>query len=427
MTSVTPSEQPPHPAADRMRFRLTTNWRLILAAGVVLAALVITGIISVFAGFLMMAAFVLLVMLLPAEPVEKTAAVNTMPVMPAVAESSPDEVLRRFADALPEACYLLDRRGIVRYANERARSAYRFRLGEQLMSRLRAPDLVSAFEGVAQGGEPARVEFGERVPTERWYGAWFAALDPQDRRSPIIFTIEDLSERRSADRVRVDFVANASHELRTPLASLAGFIETLQGPAKDDAVARERFLKIMQEQAERMTRLVDDLLSLSRVEMKAHMRPSDRVDLVVVLRHVVDALEPLAQALGVRIEPELPEEPVMVRGDRDELTQLFENLVENAAKYGQSGERVVLALGTRDTVPFVSVQDFGPGIPADDIPRLTERFYRVDVEASRRHRGTGLGLAIVKHILARHQARIAVQSKLGEGSTFIVTFPAERP
>jgi two-component system phosphate regulon sensor histidine kinase PhoR len=233
-----------------------------------------------------------------------------------------------------------------------------------------------------------------------------------------------MSERKSADRVRVDFVANASHELRTPLASLAGFIETLQGPARDDTVARDRFLGIMREQAERMSRLVNDLLSLSRIEMKAHVRPSDNVDLVAVVRHVVDALEPLARDLGVTIKTETPASTVRVVGDGDELTQVFENLIENACKYGQSGKRVVVMVAVGEGgAPTVSVRDFGPGIPAEHQPRLTERFYRVDLEDSRRHRGTGLGLAIVKHILARHQARMTVESKLGEGATFTVSFP----
>jgi two-component system phosphate regulon sensor histidine kinase PhoR len=235
--------------------------------------------------------------------------------------------------------------------------------------------------------------------------------------------VDDMSERRNADRVRVDFVANASHELRTPLASLAGFIETLQGPARDDPAARERFLSIMHEQAERMSRLVNDLLSLSRIEMKAHVRPSDRVDLSTVISHVADSLEPLARDLGVVVETVLPETTVTLIGDRDELTQVFENLIENACKYGQNGQRVVVTLGVDGGGTHVSVRDFGPGIPDEHIPRLTERFYRVDLETSRRHRGTGLGLAIVKHILARHQARMSVESRLGEGSTFTVTFP----
>jgi two-component system, OmpR family, phosphate regulon sensor histidine kinase PhoR len=240
-----------------------------------------------------------------------------------------------------------------------------------------------------------------------------------------VLIIDDLTERRRSERIRVDFVANASHELRTPLASLTGFIETLQGPARDDPVARERFLAIMRSQATRMSRLIDDLLSLSRIELKAHMRPSGEADLVAIIHHLADALEPLARELGVTIETELPAAPVIVRGERDELIQVFANLIENAGKYGQVGERVVVRVTAQgaDGGPAVSVRDFGPGIAAEHLPRLTERFYRADIEASPKHRGTGLGLAIAKHILTRHQARLTIESRLGEGATFTVIFP----
>jgi two-component system phosphate regulon sensor histidine kinase PhoR len=200
---------------------------------------------------------------------------------------------------------------------------------------------------------------------------------------------------------------------------------TLQGPARDDPQARERFLRIMRDQAARMSRLIDDLLSLSRIELKAHLRPSDQVDLSAIVRQVADALEPLARELDVRIEVSTPEAPVMVVGDRDELIQVVENLVENGCKYGQSGGRVEVPVvaGEGGAAPSLSVRDHGPGIDAEH-PRLTERFYRVDVADSRKHRGTGLGLAIAKHIIARHHARLTVESRRGEGALFTVTFPA---
>lgn len=333
----------------------------------------------------------------------------------------------QFANALPSACFIVDRRGVVRHANRLAASAFGIRAGEALTFRLRVPDLVAAFDSVAKGGPPAMVEFSERVPTERWFSAWFAPLAGTEF---IVLVLDDQSERRKADKIRVDFVANASHELRTPLASLAGFIETLQGPAREDVAAREKFLKIMQEQAERMSRLVNDLLSLSRIEMKQHVVPADTVDLVSLVGEVKAALEPLAADLGVTIAVNAPSEAIAVKGDRDELVQVFENLIENGAKYGQAGGRVEIAIapGSGGAGPSVSVRDFGPGIPEEHIPRLTERFYRVDLDASRKHRGTGLGLAIVKHILARHRARMVVESRLGEGATFRVDFPqAESP
>lgn len=338
-----------------------------------------------------------------------------------------EPLLARVVDALPDPALVADRRGTVRTLNQRAIAALSLRAGNSLRFRLRVPDVLDAFDRVAKGGTAERIEFVERVPTERWYAASIARLELPGTPAGglVLVSLDDLTERRRMDRIRVDFVANASHELRTPLASLTGFIETLQGPARNDPAARERFLSIMHDQAERMGRLVNDLLSLSRVEMKAHVRPTDQIDLNAVVSHVADALGPLATDLGVQIATVLPEVPVEVTGDRDELVQVFENLIENACKYGQSGKRVVVTVTAASPAagPAVSVRDFGPGIAEEHVPRLTERFYRVDVEVSRRHRGTGLGLAIVKHILARHQARMTVDSRPGEGATFNVTFP----
>jgi two-component system phosphate regulon sensor histidine kinase PhoR len=211
--------------------------------------------------------------------------------------------------------------------------------------------------------------------------------------------------------------------LRTPLASLRGFIETLLGPARNDPAAHERFLTIMLEQVTRMSRLVDDLMSLSRLELKARVTPEDAVDLVPLIGSVCDALAPLADDLDVEIKLHLPDHPVTVTGDRDELTQVFENLIENACKYGQDGKIVDVMLIDKPNQPVeVSVVDYGPGIPEEQVPRLTERFYRVNVESSRSKKGTGLGLAIVKHILTRHRARLLIRSEIGRGSTFIVRF-----
>jgi len=406
--------------------RLSDSRWLIAALALILVILTAAGFVSFAAAGGIFVAVVALIALLPrARPISRADPVAT----PVVA--LPDGGVRAFAEALPDPCFVLDRRGLVHYANERAVATFNIKAGESLTFRLRNPDLTDAFARVARGGPPERVEFAERIPTERWTAGWFAGLGASDGPSGefIILTLADLTEQRRTDRIRVDFVANASHELRTPLASLAGFIETLQGPAREDAEARARFLEIMRDQATRMSRLVDDLMSLSRIEMKAHVRPVNRIDLVATVRHVTDALEPLAHELGVTIETVLPDTEVELVGDRDELIQVFENLIENACKYGQSGKRVVVTLtpGEAANGPTVSVRDFGPGIPEEHVPRLTERFYRVDVEASRKHRGTGLGLAIVKHILARHHARMKIESKLGEGADFRVTFPQASP
>jgi two-component system phosphate regulon sensor histidine kinase PhoR len=223
--------------------------------------------------------------------------------------------------------------------------------------------------------------------------------------------------------MRADFVANASHELRTPLASLSGFIDTLQGPARGDASARERFLGIMVDQARRMSRLIDDLLSLSRVELNEHVRPQTVVDLSPIVSHVCDTLSPLARDRGVELVVTGKDSALPVQGERDELIRLFENLVENALKYGAPGKRVEVAMEQDANDALVTVRDFGPGIAREHLPRLTERFYRVDAETSRAEGGTGLGLAIVKHILARHRGRLSIESELGQGAQFVVRIP----
>ncbi len=236
----------------------------------------------------------------------------------------------------------------------------------------------------------------------------------------MLMTFHDQTPLRRVEEMRVDFVANASHELRTPLAALSGFIDTLQGPAKEDAGARERFLGIMRTQATRMARLIDDLLSLSRIELSAHVRPSDPIDLTPLLHQVVDGLEPLAHERGVVVSVDIPELPVVVPGDRDELLRLFENLIENGLKYGAAGGKVDVALTDVSASESlkevrVMVKDYGPGIAPEHLPRLTERFYRVDVGDSRAQGGTGLGLSLVKHILNRHRGRLMIESVPGQG------------
>ena len=237
--------------------------------------------------------------------------------------------------------------------------------------------------------------------------------------------LRDETDARRSERMGADFLANASHELRTPLASLLGFIETLQGPARKDDKARDRFLTIMRELAQRMARLVDDLLSLSRVEQHLHLQPRGRVDLVALVRHITDTLIPLAQDSGVVLAVEASES-VAVAGDRDELMRVAENLIENAIKYGASeaaDRRVVIGVGRGRAEAVLTVRDFGIGIAPEHLPRLTERFYRVDAGQSRAKGGTGLGLAIVKHVVARHRGRLKIESRQGEGSTLEVWLP----
>jgi two-component system, OmpR family, phosphate regulon sensor histidine kinase PhoR len=338
----------------------------------------------------------------------------------------PDSGLKAALEAFPRAGFILDREGVVRYANQRAAALFpATRPNDPFTLTFRLPDIGDALKQ-AQEGRASTTEYHEAGETNAYSVSLAPIRMPGQAPSFVLVTFEDVSDRLAIARMRSDFVANASHELRTPLASLTGFIETLQGSARNDPHATEKFLAIMLDQARRMRRLLDDLLSLSRVEMRVHRRPTDTVDLVGVLRHLADALAPLAQEHGVALAISVPDAPVPVLGDRDELVQVFGNLAENAIRYGASGGRAEVLLDppeSGDGSLAVHVQDYGPGIAAEHLPRLTERFYRVDVGASRQMKGTGLGLAIVKHILTRHQGRLEIRSELGKGARFTVILP----
>ncbi len=334
---------------------------------------------------------------------------------------------------LPDPVIVLDRGArVVAFNAQASAMAPALSRGEAASLALRAPEVVEAIRLAGAGAGAQRVEFSERVPVDRWLAAHIAPIDlPEGSRGTrhlLLMIFHDLTPLRRVEEMRADFVANASHELRTPLASLSGFIDTLQGPARDDPRARERFLAIMKTQAHRMARLIDDLLSLSRVELNAHVRPETPLELGAIVRQVADALQMLARERGVAIELAIPTEPLIVPGDRDELTRVFENLVENAVKYAASGKRVDISTERAQTPDgsgeaIVRVRDYGPGIAAEHLPRLTERFYRIDVGQSRAEGGTGLGLSLVKHVLNRHRGRLGIESRLGEGATFTVRLP----
>jgi two-component system phosphate regulon sensor histidine kinase PhoR len=298
---------------------------------------------------------------------------------------------------------------------------------------LRAPEVLDSITTVLATGEPADVAFGGRGPTEPIYEVRLRRLEPASRGdAAVALFFRDLTPERRIEAMRVDFVANVSHELRTPLASLVGFIDTLEGPAKNDRAARERFLAIMRAQAARMTRLIADLLQLSRVELNAHVAPSEELDLGAVVAETAGIMAALADERGVALAIVLPEQPILMLGDRDEMIRLVENLIENAIKYGGSGGQVQVAVGraaAEDGLRGVAltVRDQGPGIPPEHLPRLTERFYRVDTAESRNQGGTGLGLAIVKHIVARHRGRLTIESTPGVGTLVRVTVPEHRP
>jgi len=335
--------------------------------------------------------------------------------------------------AVPDPLILLDDRRRVVYANAQAAPFLGVVEGPRdLAAILRNPVVLGAADAVLRGEAARVVDFTVTVPIERQLQARFARIDhPSLDDAVAVLTLHDVTQLKRAEQMRADFIANASHELRTPLTTLTGFIETLRGPAREDAEARERFLAIMHEQAARMIRLVEDLLSLSRIELNEHVMPQGRVALGSLLRHLADTLELHAGERGMCIQLDLPPDLPEVLGDRDELAQVFQNLVDNGIKYGRAGSTITVAAGTgirpsysgdAGESPFVSVavRDCGEGIAREHLPRLTERFYRVDTARSREMGGTGLGLAIVKHILNRHRGFLEIESTPGTGSVFTV-------
>jgi two-component system phosphate regulon sensor histidine kinase PhoR len=396
--------------------------RVLIVVAVVLAGLVLLSQVSVVAALGAFAATAIFG-LLAGRPVPFVASPATDVVASALAVPGTSPIDPVIA-ALPDAVILLDRDSRVVAFNPPARViAPALARGTALSLALRVPEIMAAVREVEATGGVRRVEYSERVPIDRWFAVHVAPVAPAFK----LLAFQDLTPLRRVEEMRADFVANASHELRTPLAALSGFIDTLQGPAREDVAARERFLAIMKGQAGRMARLIDDLLSLSRVELNEHLPPDTPLDLVPVVRQVADGLQTLARDREVAIDIALPAEPFMVAGDRDELTRVYENLIENALKYGASGHKIEIgfsrAPGVAGPEVVVRVRDFGPGISAEHLPRLTERFYRIDVGHSRAEGGTGLGLALVKHILIRHRGRLVIESTLGQGATFTTRLP----
>ncbi len=332
-------------------------------------------------------------------------------------------------EAMPDPVLAVDRQSLVVAANRVALDIFpSLRIGSPIALASRAPEFAEALAHVLTYAEARNVGVVERYPIERRLDIALSPLPGAAADEPAaLIVLRDVSERDRLAQMRADFIAHASHELRTPLAALSGFIETLQVAAKDDPAARDRFLGIMASEARRMTRLLDDLLSLSRVEMRAHLPPSGTVAINETLREVVQSLAPLAASVDASVKLDTPDNEFFVRGDADEITQVFVNLLQNAIKYGRKGGHVgIKVTETRASNVHrlrIAVTDDGPGIAEAHLPRLVERFYRVDDKSSRDKGGTGLGLAIVKHIVGRHQGELKIDSREGHGSTFAVELP----
>jgi two-component system phosphate regulon sensor histidine kinase PhoR len=353
-------------------------------------------------------------------------------------------------EALPDPALLVDENGRIAGSNAAARRQMRFEMrGQYLSSILRHPDVLEAANAAIRSGETRTVEYETSTQVERHTRCSISPMTwGHERAAMLVF--HDQTARFSTERMRADFLANASHELRTPLASLTLLIETLSGPARDNPAERDRFFKMMQVQAERMRRLIEDLLSLSRIELDEHVPPSDRADLSQVARESIDALAGVAQERNVSINLQLRDGAVSVVGERFQLTQVVQNLVDNAIKYTAPGGSVLVevgAAGDRDDViakagrrwgeaariaplsppaaanrsyAYVRVEDCGPGIARHFLPRLGERFFRVEREMGDERGGTGLGLAIVKHIVNRHRGGLLIESQPGKGTAFAV-------
>lgn len=419
----------PLPVVQTVLTRLIGNGTLLAGLCGVLVGFVLFGDLRVDIAGIGLVVIVGFIAMLPLPVVTVRQTIE----LPAPAQA--DDGIEAFVEALGDPALVLDYRGAVVHRNGAAARQYPGVVEGRVMTLvLRNPDLVAAIEASLRTGEPRSFELHETVPAETWDKVTVSPLrcpdadwgDDGNRR--LLVTFQGLTELKRVDAMRSDFIANASHELRTPLASLMGFIDTLLGPAAKDAVAREKFLGIMRGQADRMSRLIDDLLSLSRIEMHQHVRPTGSVDLSGLLREVREGLQMQAKAAEIEVVLTLPETPVVVTADRSQLYEVFENLIDNAIKYGATGKvvEVTLAATGRQGARYqVSVVDHGPGVEPEHVPRMTERFYRIEAETSRKKKGTGLGLAIVKHIVQRHRGQISIKSRAnpGEGLRVDILLP----
>ncbi len=427
-----------------------SRWRLDRVPAAAWAAIVLAGLAALFAFATSASAAVLMVL----------AAAACFWAMRegrrfVIASTGDDQIelvglaeLAPLLEALPDPALLIDPEGRIVSSNAAARRQMHFETrGQFLTSILRHPDVLEAVQAAVRDGITQAVEYETPAQVDRHTRCYVAPVTwGADRAAMLVF--HDQTAKISTERMRADFLANASHELRTPLASLTLLIETIAGAARDNTADRDRFLGMMQVQADRMRRLIDDLLSLSRIELDEHVPPSDRADLAAVAHEVADSLAPLVSERNINLDVRTPDTPVTVVGERFQLAQIVQNLIDNAVKYTPDGGTVtveVAASGDREEVSaqagrrweeagrialltptaaanrsyaYVRVEDAGPGVSRRFLPRLGERFFRVEREMGDERGGTGLGLAIVKHIVNRHRGGFLVESQPGRGSAF---------
>jgi two-component system phosphate regulon sensor histidine kinase PhoR len=326
-----------------------------------------------------------------------------------------------FVAALHDAALMVEANGTIISSNKAADGLLRFNCkGENIVTVLRSPAMVEGLANAFKTGTEQQVQINLRHAVTLALEVNISILDVKNHHAGLALIVcKDVTYAQQIEKMRSDFVANASHELRTPLTTLSGFIETMQGAGKNDVKAHPGFLKMMKSQADRMARLIDDLLSLSRIEVSEHVAPDANVDIASVVRQTASLLEPLRAELSCRIELQLPDH-LVVLGDEGQLTQVIHNLLENALRYSGKEKTIIVRVEKSEDANIISVIDNGPGIEAHHVPRLTERFYRVD---SRNRGGTGLGLAICKHIINRHRGKLVIESELGKGSCFSIQLP----
>lgn len=377
---------------------------------------------------------------------------STVASDPLASSERPDPDVAQFSpllEALPDPALLIDSEGRVLASNRAARKALQFEAaGLRLSAILRQPELLDAAAAAAKQGKSRTVDYESTGQVEEHFRCYVASVAWSEKTAALL-VFHDQTAQMTTERSRAEFLANASHELRTPLASLSLIVETLNGPARDDPKARDTFLNMMQGQVDRMSRLVNDLLSLSRIELNEHVPPAESADLAAVAQEAVNALAPVAEGEGVKLRLSLPERPALVVGDRFQLVQVAQNLIANAVRYSPPGGEIYVSVGVADTreevldrcnrlwpdagrvslltpppsphpYAFLSVRDEGVGVPRRHLPRLGERFFRVERADGAEQSGMGLGLAIVKHIVNRHRGGLTVESVPGKGANFAV-------